>query len=67
MRRQSDRRSDSPATLDVAPSPDIAALEAAAESLTRFGDVRNAIALWSIALRLRQDIRYVTDEIGGDS
>jgi hypothetical protein len=55
MRRENDRRSDSKALLDVPPSPDIAALEAAAESLIRFGDVRNATALWAIALRLRME------------
>lgn len=47
--------SDSPATLDVPPTPDIAALESAAESLSRSGDLVNAIALWSIILRLRTE------------
>ena len=56
MNRENRDRSDSKALLEVAPSPDIAALEAAAESLTRFGDVRNAIALWTIALRLRMEV-----------
>lgn len=51
-----DRRADVP-VLDVPPSPDVAALELAAESLTRLGDIPNAIALWSMALRLRQEAR----------
>ena len=56
MRRDNDRRSDSQAVLGVAPSPDIATLEIAAESLTRLGDIPNAIALWAMALRLRQEV-----------
>lgn len=39
------------------PTPDIIALEKAAESLTRHGDIQNAIALWAIVLRLRGEIR----------
>ncbi len=45
----------SPATLDVPPTPDIATLETAADALVRFGDFRNAVALWAIALRLRME------------
>ena len=60
MNRENDRRSDPAATLDVPPTPDIAALEAAAESLTRFGDLQNAIALWGIALRLRLEATDAT-------
>ena len=56
MNRDNDRRSDSQAVLGVAPSPDIATLEIAAESLTRLGDIPNAIALWAMALRLRQEV-----------
>ena len=47
------RRSN--ATLEVPPTPEIAALETAAESLIRFGDIANAVALWAIALRLRME------------
>lgn len=56
-RETRDRRaeSDSPALLEVPPTPDIAALETAADALTRFGDVANAVALWAIALRLRME------------
>lgn len=43
--RRAERRSN--ATLDLSPTPDIATIEAAAESLMRLGDVRNAIALWA--------------------
>ena len=60
MNRENDRRSLSNATLEVAPTPDIAALETAAESLMRFGDIPNAIALWAIALRLREEHHAVT-------
>ena len=56
--RRAERRSN--ATLEVAPTPDIAALETAAESLMRFGDIPNAIALWAIALRLREEHHAVT-------
>lgn len=57
MNRQNDRRNAPDATLDVPPSLDIATLEAAAESLLRHGDIPNAIALWALALRLRQEVR----------
>lgn len=40
---------------DAYPHPDIPILEAAAESLVRLGDVRSAIALWAIVLRLRME------------
>lgn len=60
MNRENDRRSDSKAVLGVAPSPDIAVLETAAESLTRLGDIPNAIALWALALRLRQEVDHAT-------
>jgi hypothetical protein len=53
MTRENDRRSDSPATPETPPTLDIATLEAAAESLSRSGDLPNAVALWAIALRLR--------------
>jgi len=46
---------DSKTALDVPPTPDIAALETAAESLLRHGDFSNAVALWAIALRLRME------------
>ncbi len=55
--------SHSETLLDVPPTPDIAALETAAESLVRFGDFRNAVALWAIALRLRMEANHA----GGNS
>ena len=57
-RRRHERRSAP--LLDVPPTPDIAALEAAAETLTRFGDLANAIALWAIILRMRGEMTDAT-------
>ena len=54
-RSKRDRRAPD-ATLDVAPSPDMAALEAAAEQLVRDGHLQHAIALWGIALRIRMEV-----------
>lgn len=53
----SDRRSDSQGRRASEPTPDIIALETAAEALARFGDISNAIALWAIVLRLRQEAK----------
>lgn len=49
---RSERRSEGTQALDRV--SDIALLETAAESLTRLGDIRGAIALWARALELRQ-------------
>lgn len=48
---------DSDATRALGRTSDIALLETAAESLTRSGDIRGAIALWARALELRQASR----------
>ena len=60
--RRAERRSN--ALLDVPPTPDIATIEAAAESLIRLGDVRNAIALYAIALRLRGELNATPSRNG---
>jgi hypothetical protein len=36
---------------------DVLALEKAAESLVRSGDIPNAVALWALALRVRQAVK----------
>jgi hypothetical protein len=38
---------------------DIPTLEAAAESLTRAGEIQHAVKLWAIALRIREAVRGV--------
>ena len=49
-------RSKRPGSVLPGSHSDIATLEAAAESLTRLGDVRgSAIPLWALALRVRME------------
>lgn len=55
---RAERRSEGTGAVYLA--RDIPALEEAAESLTRLGDLRNAIALWALALRVRQGVGDAT-------
>ena len=48
------RRTDSDAIPAAYRAEDITTLEGAADALSRAGEVRHAIALWAIALRIRQ-------------
>lgn len=57
MNRENDRRAAPNALLDVPPTPDIATLEAAAESLSRHGDLLNATAVWAVILRMREELK----------
>jgi hypothetical protein len=59
LRRRERAESDSQPFGATYLASDIPTLEDAADALSRAGELRHAVALWAIALRIREAVRHV--------